>query len=241
MTHMKKFAAACLCLLAFKSIADESWGTETMYYGNYNSPVWTDNNYNGSIYRNFFGGYLYTHISHTQGAIDTAIQASYSAHSVDAVKSDYWVGAKYHTGGSGNGDWYMGPKLSVNWDNNGHSDGAAGWYENYVVERSNKNPQQFEDWLESQGGWYLGENWFSGIHYKFYLRPFSSWNQFWAVRQYDPGTEQIWTPVKKILESWRYFGLPNKRLDSIRLNVETYGNNNRWFEIKQISVPSSFY
>lgn len=170
MNYTKTLTIATLCLAASEAIAVESTNQDTLNYGGYNSPVWTDSSFNGSIYRNFWGGYLYTHINHTQGAIDTAIQTSYSATTVDAVKNDYWVGAKYII--NGNGDWYMGPKLSVNWDNNGHSDDATGWYENYVVERANKSPQQFE-----------------------------SWNQFWAVRQYDPGTEKIWTPVKKILKA----------------------------------------
>ena len=232
-------AALSLGFFSSPASAIESWNKDTLYYGNYSSPVWTSGAFDGGMYRNFWGGYLYASVWHNNGGWDTAIQGNYSINRVDNVKSDYWVGAKYEVWGSGSGYWYMGPKLSVNWQG-GNNDGASGWWENYIVDRMKQTPAQFDRWIKNQGGWYLGEDWFSGIHYKFYRRPFSSWNQLWAVRQYDPGTGKVWTPVKKILEAWRYHGLPNQRVDSIRLNIETDKENNRQFQISDVSMPGSF-
>lgn len=241
--------AAGLGFSAASAQAVESWNKTTLYVDRYNSPVWTSGQFDswGGMYRNFHGQYLYASVWHDNGGWDTAIQGNYSIDKVDNVKKDYWVGAKYNAWGSGSGYWYMGPKVSVNWQG-GNNDGASGWWENYIVEYSKQKPWELHSWLTDKnkaGGRYLGEDWFSGIHYKFYLRPFAGWNQLWAVRQYDPnnyypGSNKVWTPVKKILEAWRYHGLPNKRVDSIRMNVETDKQNNRQFEIKEVSMPASF-
>lgn len=240
MKTILKIALPLLCLICVDAFAATSSGKNTMYNGRYNSPVWTSGQFNGTMWRDFRGGYLKAKVNHTQGGWDTAIQGNYSISNVDKVKGNYWVASKYHVSGSGNGLWWMGPKISVNWQNNGDSNGAKGWYENYIIDRAKQKPWEIDSWLKNQGATYLGSSKPSGIHYKYYKRPFSSWVQYWAVRQYDPGTGKVWTPVKEVLKKWRQYGLPNKRVDSIRLNVETHKKNNRTFTFSDISMPNSF-
>ena len=192
------------------------------------------------MYRNFHGAYLYSGVWHSKGGWDTAIGTTYGIDKVDNVNKNYWVTSRYKVWGSGSGDYWMGPKVSVNWNNCSNPNGCSGCWENYIVDRSSRSPGEIDRFIKDQGGWYLGESWPSGIHYKYYRRPFSKWNQMWAVRQYDPGTAQVWTPVKEVLKKWRSYGLPNKRIDGLRINVETHGENWREFEFSDVSIPGSF-
>ena len=230
---------ACVAMLSTEALAKTSKGKNTLYQGRFNSPVWTSSQFNGNMYRDFRGGYLQAKVNHSKGGWDTAIQGNYAISNVDKVKGNYWVASKYHVSGSGSGLWWMGPKVSVNWQN-GNPNGSKGWYENYIVDRAKQKPWEIDKWLKDQGAKYLGSSKPSGIHYKYYRRPFSNWVQYRAVRQYDPGNQKVWTPVKHILQKWRGYGLPNKRVDSIRLNVETHKANYRTFTFKDISVPTSF-
>ena len=124
---------------------------------------------------------------------------------------------------SGEGRWWAGPKISVNWQDDGDYHGMSGWYENYVVEAASTSFDDILDGITGYGqGVFLGTTEQDGATYHHYRAKHSDWTQFWSVREgwRDSGT----TSIRPILDMWVEGGLPEDLpVDGIKLNVETYG------------------
>ncbi|WP_395343973.1 hypothetical protein PN836_004645 [Ningiella sp. W23] len=228
---------------AFSAQASTSSGVDTIYSGSYASSAWQSDQFDGTKYRDLNNNRVIINVNHNNGGFDASFAGTFSIDKVDSVSADFAVDASFAVSGSGSGSWWYGPKVSVNWIS-GNPNGLAGWYENYIVDKASKNPQQMHDWLMND--WdsnnpqneYLGTTSHDGATYKHYKFYFSDWVQFWAVRQSyrNSGT----TSIKPILNKWRNHGLPNKRVDGIKFNVETHGQNDRDFTITRKCLPTSF-
>jgi Ca2+-binding RTX toxin-like protein len=208
---------------------------ETLTAGPYISPVWTEG-FVGSFLRDFSGSGLTVTVNSTEGGFDTAFGTNYNDTSlVDDMHPDYFIRADFDVSGTGDGYWFVGPKIGVGW-----SDGPdnSGWFENYVVVNSSISPAEFHQRNLDQGATYLGETQQGCDVYRHYVLPFGEWTQFWAVKQsYDDGGVVM---MKPILDLWRENGLPNKMIDSLRLNIETGGEIDLTFTISDIILPIGF-
>ncbi|MFC4699133.1 RICIN domain-containing protein [Glaciecola siphonariae] len=223
--------------------AATSSGVDTIYSGNYASSAWQSAEFNGSKYRDLNNNRVTISVDHSKGGFDASFAGTFSIGKVDDVSSKFAVNASFSVSGSGSGSWWYGPKVSVNWIS-GNPDGLAGWYENYIIDKASRTPKQMHDWLLND--WdsgnpqnkYIGETTHDGATYKHYVFYFSDWVQYWAVRQTyrNSGT----TTLKPILNKWRQNGLPNKRVDGVKFNVETHGENYRDFTITRKCIPASF-
>jgi hypothetical protein len=210
-------------------------GDETLALGPYISPVWTDG-FAGSFLRDFRPSGLTVTVQGTAGGFDTAFATNYAdTCRVDDMHPDYFVIANFHVSGTGDGYWFVGPKIGVGWS---PEPGAPGWFENYIIVNSSFSPAAFHRRNLDMGGTFLGETRQDGDVFRHYLVPFGGWHQFLAVRQtYDEGGV---IKIKPILEFWRAHGLPNAMIDSLRLNVETGGRTDRTFAITDIALPLGF-
>lgn len=236
MRKVFKTAALCLGLLfggsCFAATVDNK---ETLAIGPYISPVWTDG-FVGSFERDFGPTELRVTVRSEEGGFDTAFATNYEATSlVDEVHPNYFVRADYAVSGSGNGYWWVGPKISVAWSD---QPGTPGWFENYIIENSSMAPEEFHRRNLDLGATYIGDTWQDAATYRHYRLPFETWTQFIAVRQsYRLGGV---VAMKPILTLWRANGLPNEQIDNIRLNVETGGEIDRIFSITDIVLPIDF-
>nr|WP_136252439.1 RICIN domain-containing protein [Ningiella ruwaisensis] len=234
--------ASCVSISLVVHAASSS-GLERIYAGNYASTAWQSDKFDGSKFRDLNTDRVTISVDHENGGFDASFAGTFSIDKVDNVSNDFAVNASFSQTGSGSGQWWYGPKISVNWIS-GNPNGNAGWYENYIVDTAKRNPQQMHDWLlndwdpNNPQNEYLGETNHDGASYKHYKFYFNSWVQFWAVRQTyrNSGT----TSIKPILNKWRNHGLPNKKVDGIKFNVETHGQNYRDFTITRKCLPSSF-
>ena len=239
-TALVSLFVTVLSLSAFASVAHaadgaSSTGTDQLFVDRINSPVW-EHDFVGSKYRELSSNGLFVDLEQRSGGFDTAIQGDYSIARVDQVSNDYAIAARLRVDGGGSGEWWYGPKLSVNWVTDcGDSNGCAGWFENYVIEKANISPAEYDARL---GHGYLGSTFQDGSEYKHYRTEFSNWVQFYAIRQdyRNRGT----TTIKPIFEMWRANGLPNLRVDSVRINLETNQHNFRSFTIDNFCLPESF-
>ena len=133
---------------------------------------------------------------------------------------------------AGEGRWWAGPKISVNWRASGDPDGTAGWYENYVVETASTSPASIAEGLLDWGeGTFVGETVHDGGTYRHYRARHRDWVQYWAIRQEwrDSGT----TSLEPIFALWEADGLSGELpFDGVKLNLETYGPVAGAFEIE---------
>jgi len=208
---------------------------ETLVAGPYISPVWTED-FVGSFQRDFNPTSLTVTVNGTQGGFDTAFGTNYNDTSlVDDVHPDYFIRADFAVSGTGDGYWFVGPKIGVGWSEEPNN---SGWFENYVVVNSSFSPTEFHQRNLEQGATYLGETTQGCDVYRHYVLPFGDWTQFWAVKQsYDEGGVIM---MKPILDFWRDNGLPNKMIDSLRLNIETGGDIDLAVTISGIILPIGF-
>ncbi len=240
-------ALACFAgsLVAVSAVvyAATSSGTDTIYSGNYSSSAWQSNEFDGTKYRDLNNNRVIINVDHNNGGFDASFGGNFSIDKVDQVSSKFAVNASFEVSGSGNGDWWYGPKVSVNWIS-GNPNGLAGWYENYIIDTASRSPSEMHTWLlndwdsNNPQNRYIGETNHDGATYKHYVFYFNTWVQYWAVRQTyrNSGT----TSLKPILNKWRDNGLPNKRVDGVKFNIETHGANYRDFKITRTCLPTSF-
>ena len=129
------------------------------------------------------------------------------------------------------GRWWAGPKISVNWQDDGDRNGMSGWYENYIIETASIPPGELAVGLLDWGqGVYIGDTVHDGGTYRHYRAKHQSWTQYWAIRQSyrDAGT----TSLGPIVAKWEADGLPEELpVDGIKINIETYGPQRGSFTI----------
>lgn len=212
-----------------------STGFERMTYENFVSPAWTSDDFKGTVRRSFNTTRLHVKLSQNKGGFDTAVGRSQSWDTVDSLARDFSVHSKMTRLGTGSGQWWYGPKISVNWPTHYAKHGAAGWYENYIIDNSSKTQANLHQWYTSGDGKYLGSTTQNGATYKHYVKSHAQWKQFIAIRQQY--RQAGWTNVQSILKYWRSKGLPNKKIDSIKVNLETSGVHDRSFDIQDIRIP----
>ena len=219
--------------------------TDRIFYKDSSSPIWTSGNVNdpddenrfvGSVTRYFGGDYLKVELTQlSKSGMDTGIEGGTSLEKASMLDSNYTVSAKLTIDELvKEGSWWYGPKISVGWNDEGHKDGTKGWYENYIVESGSDTPQELHDLLT--GDWYKGElvatTTQDGSVYKHYLAPFKSWHQFWSVRQ-DFRNEGS-TNIGKIVKVWLENGLPDKKYDGVKINIETHHPQQMTFTISDV-------
>lgn len=229
-----------LCLMtALHAAPMQSTDTETIYQDRYYSSAWQTGDYDGTKLRQLSPGQVTIEVDHQQGGFDASLGAGGSLDRVDQLADDFVISADFEVTGSGHGLWWYGPKVSVNWPS--VSDGAAGWFENYIVDAASYAPDAMHDWImddyeaDNPPNKYLGTTRHDGSVYRHYKVYFKTWVQFWAVRQQYQ--RQGATSLKPILNRWRRHGLPDKRLDSVKYNIETSKANQRRFRIKLNCFP----
>ena len=159
----------------------------------------------------------------SKGGMDTGVSLDSARQAVDDLEPNYVShGSIEFRQVTPEARWWYGPKVSVGWNTEGDSDGSAGWYENYIIDVAARPPEYYDALL--QGDFFQGElvaiTEQDGSVYKHYRVPFREWTQYWAIRQEYRFSG--WTQVARILQVWRQHGLPNKRLDGIKYNIETH-------------------
>jgi|GEM_PF-5632775 len=211
---------------------------ERLFFGDFTSSIWTADGFDGGVYRSFGGSWLWVDVQQTsKGGMDTSIGNGYFADRASAISREHAVHGKltlYET--SPGGRWWYGPKISVNWDPAGDRHGAAGWYENYIIDNASDTPEQFHESLT--GDFFRGElvatTYQDGAEYKHYLVPFQTWHQFWSIRQ--TYRDEGWTNVGEIVHTWLDHGLPDERLDGIKYNLETHEPQHLQFMISHVQL-----
>lgn len=237
---MAKVLRVALILLACATVShsETSTNTDLLSHTWYASPVFVDGAFSGTIFRDFDGSTqrnssLIVQIDHSAGVFDTGIRAYHTTHAVDAIHPNYYIYGRYTvTETSVLGDWWVGPKINVNFD--GWPDE---WYENYVVENSNRTPNDWDTILLSFDGTYLGETTHDGGVYKHYHVPWNTWHQMWAIRQVyrDDGI----VSMGRIMRKWREV-MPNYDVNEIKFNFESIGDNDMDVTIDSVYAPE-FY
>lgn len=236
---MRAFASIlALLLLPISALAATSTGTDTLFGTYYDTPVFTDGSFSGTLFRDFtnttrFDATLTVQVNSTSGVFDTAIRGYYTNADVDSVHPQFYVGATViaTVNGTTTGDWWVGPKITVNFD------GYPDWYENYIVENSNRSIGVWDSTFTTNGNTYLGDTVDAGGEtYKHYLYVQFAWKQYWAIRQTFRTSGDV--AIKPILEFWRANGMPNKKIHEIRVgNVETSGLVDMQFVIDPAYSP----
>ena len=227
-----------LLTLATLAHAETSTTTNTMSHSWYSSPVFTDGAFSGTMFRDFDGSTqraasLVVQVDHVAGVFDTAIRAYHTTHAVDAIHPNYYVYARYTiTATSVLGDWWVGPKINVNFDG-----WPTEWYENYVVENSSRTPANWADVFNFYGGTYIGETTHDGGVYKHYYVPWETWHQMWAIRQVYRNEGIV--SMARIMRKWRQV-MPNYDVNEIRFNFESVGDNDMDVTIDNVYAPE-FY
>jgi hypothetical protein len=216
-------------------------GAETIYVQRFGTTAWESKDFEGSHKRVLSADDVLISMQSTTGGFDASFSGNFTADTVDEVSPEFKVAAAFNQ--EGEGEWWYGPKISVNWTN-GDPDGMAGWYENYIIETATDSPSEMHarllnDWEPyNPENRYLGETQHDGSVYKHYLVYYSQWVQYWAVRQ-DYRNEGT-TSIYPILQKWRQNGLSNLKVDGVKFNVETHGPNTQVFYIKKLCLPDSF-
>ncbi len=208
---------------------------ENISVGKYNSGVWLSDSFEGTHCRTVCGEFesMVVEVNSTVGGFDTAVRDNYTNTPVDDISGPKPVHTSVVVQSvSGEGSWWIGPKISVYQKG---TSGLEGNYENYVTENASRTPQEYHDFFIKKGT-YLGETEHAGSTYKHYTFAHKTWWQFRAVRQdyRESGTVDI----KEILDTWRGYGMPNYELRGIRAgNIETSRDIKAVFVISDIETP----
>lgn len=203
--------------------------TETFSQTGLSSSAWVSDKFTGAHERQIKGDVLYfsTKQTHLEGGLDVGLSDDRLApQDVSKMSSDTVFCSSYDINLKGEGRWWAGPKISVNWqgDEAAKANGDD-WYENYIVEIASSTPAELHDIFTGDyfKGEVLPETQIEGATYKHYKIRFHSWWQFWSVRQDYRETGSL--PIQPILDVWIANGLPTDRtLDGIKANIETYGD-----------------
>lgn len=200
--------------------------TRKLVSGDYASPAWVNETFDGAHVRSLSGNDLTFAIEQSidGGGWDTAVgivnEPDVTVAQIDpqlAICFDYDLRfAPEHSG-----KWWVGPKISVNWAAMTDQPSSGDWYENYVVEMANQTPEELEadlfDFFEAES---LGETMIDGATYRHIKLRFNDWWQYWSIRQ-DYRSAGSMT-VASILNGWT--GLPSELpFDGVKANIETHG------------------
>jgi len=206
----------------------------------YDSDSWVTDGFPGTMFRDFNGDSLdnptlLAQVDTASGGWDTGIQVKYDHHDVDSIHPSFWVRANYNVTASGTGDWWVGPKINVNW-----KEGGTDRYENYIVENSSKTPSEWDTELIADGT-YLGQTFNNGQIYKHYIKAKSTWWQIWAIRQsYRNGGI---VSLARMVRFWRRNSvqkMSNGTAAILRINVETFGQVDFEADINNVYIPENY-
>ncbi len=202
--------------------------TDHFQFGDYSSSAWVSDSFTGEHIRQFQGKTLHFGVSQTapDGGLDVGLsRADDVTSNVSEAKQDLEICSTYTTNLTGNGRWWAGPKVSVNWQGDeAAKQNGDDWYENYIVEIASSTPEELHDIYT--GDYFKGEvlprTRLAGSEYRHYKIRFHSWWQFWSVRQDYRISGAL--PLEPILDVWIAHGLPeNRSFDGVKANIETYG------------------
>ena len=196
-----------------------------LYKGDYSAPLWLSEAFDGEHERRFEGDTLVLTMSQSAktGGLDTALATGEDElPAVRDVSDDLVVCFAYDVDLEGEGHWWAGPKISVNWNRDAAVE-VDGWHETYIVELADDSPAEIEarmiDYFDAR---FIGETVQDGGVYRHFTFPFEDWDQYWAIRQ-EYRTEGG-TSIGPILALWQENGLPgDEPFDGVKVNIETYG------------------
>ncbi len=202
--------------------------TNAFTFRGYKSHAWVSDKFSGSHSRQIDGDVSSFSVEqiHEQGGLDVGfsklgIKPSAAVNVPDGAK----ICSSYDISLSGEGRWWAGPKISVNWQGEESAkQNGDDWYENYIVEIASTSPSELHDILTDDyfSPEILPDTVWAGATYRNYKIRFHDWWQFWSVRQDYRETGTV--PVKPILEFWTEHGMPETRIfDGVKANIETYG------------------
>ena len=207
----------------------ESTTTEHFTFGDYSSSAWVSDKFTGEKSRRFIGNALNFSVdqSHPEGGLDVGLSLDKpNTDPVSVAIKNLRVCSSYKTELTGEGRWWAGPKISVNWQGDeAAKQNGDDWYENYIIETASSTPDELHDIYT--GDYFKGEELprtkIAGADYRHYKIRFHSWWQFWSVRQ-DYRTSGI-VPIEPIVDIWVANGLPaGRNFDGVKANIETYGS-----------------
>lgn len=203
-------------------------GVEHFAFGDLSSSAWISDTFDGTKSRYFEGETLHFSVTQTtnEGGLDIGLSPRDKVPQtvIPAIRG-LEVCSTYKIDLTGEGRWWAGPKISVNWQGNeAAKQNGDDWYENYIVEIASSTPSELHDIFV--GDYFKAEELAStelaGSTYRHYKIRFHSWWQFWSVRQDYRATGTV--PIAPIVEIWIANGLPIDRIfDGVKANIETYG------------------
>lgn len=203
--------------------------TDHFAFGDFTSSAWVSDSFMGKKTRQFKGASLHYKVKQTarEGGTDIGLsRVDFDPVPVVAAKRNLHVCSSYITDLSGEGRWWAGPKVSVNWQGDeAANQNGDDWYENYIVEIASSTPEELHDIFT--GDYFKAEELprtnLAGSEYRHYKIRFHSWWQFWSVRQDYRKSGTL--SVEPILDVWIEHGLPTNRVfDGVKANIETYGD-----------------
>lgn len=202
--------------------------TSAFTFDGYKSHAWVSDKFTGRHSRQIKDDAVHFTVyqSHENGGLDVGLsKPGIKPAPVAAVLPQSSVCSSYDIDLSGDGRWWAGPKISVNWQGIESAKGNGDdWYENYVVEIASTSPDELHDILTDDyfSPEILPDTVWAGATYRNYKIRFHDWWQFWSVRQDYRKTGTL--PVKPVLSFWAEHGLPTQRkFDGVKANIETYG------------------
>ena len=215
--------------------------TGYLFKGGYASPLWLSDKFDGEHERSFDGDTLVLTMAqrHPEGGLDTALaRPEDQKPPLAQVSDDLTVCFAFDVDLEGEGHWWVGPKVSVNWDHDGGTE-IAGWHETYIVEMADDDPATLEARMREY--WdvtFIGETEQDGSTYRHFTFPFLEWDQYWAIRQ-DYRSRGA-TSLGPILAIWQQAGLPSEEVfDGVKINIETYGDMRGTVRI-DADIPTSY-
>ena len=221
-------APSSLLPTAPKNSSAITTGTEHFAFKTLSSSAWVSDRFTGQHARQFHETELHfgVHQTHKEGGLDVGLseRASIAAPVIQA-KTELRVCSKYKINLSGEGRWWAGPKISINWQGDeAAKQNGDDWYENYIVEIASSTPDELHEII--MGDYFKGEELaplqLAGSTYRNYKIRFHSWWQFWSVRQDYRASGTL--EIEPILDLWIENGLPKNRIfDGVKANIETYG------------------
>lgn len=209
--------------MTYPSVSSDK--NERIFSGNYSSPFWQSDKFKGSHNRTLTNSHLTFELDEITGGVDTAVAGpDRPGVKVSEVHPDLAVCMSHKV--VSDGFWWLGPKISVNWQSMVDKDKPASergiWYENYIIDNASISPQEVEQWAyDIHNGKYVGDTVHDGATYKHYIIHFKTWVQYWAVRQ--EFREQGVTTIKPILDKWLSLGMEDREFDGVKLNIEFHG------------------
>jgi len=181
-------AAIALCLTACTTQAKPQnsaiyTDTERFNFGEYKSSAWVSEKFAGEHSRQIRGDTLHYTVrqSAKEGGLDVGLsQKSLKAKPVLAAIKNLSVCSSYITDLTGEGRWWAGPKISVNWQGVESAKGNGDdWYENYIVEIASSTPRELHDILTDDyfKGEELPATTLAGSRYRHYKIRYQDWWQ----------------------------------------------------------------